>query len=145
MIEIYVDGSCIKNNKGGFGVVVTENNNILTTYSERFEDTTNNQMELKAILWAMHYIIDNNITDKVIIYSDSQYAIASLRDWAPGWGRKGWGRSKERPVLNLELLKEGYKLLGDYGNIILKKVKGHSGVEFNELADRIATNIEEKK
>ena len=145
MIEIYVDGSCIKNNKGGFGVVVTENNNILTTYSERFEDTTNNQMELKAILWAMHYIIDNNITDKVIIYSDSQYAISSFRDWAPTWESKGWVRSKEKPVLNLELVKEGYKLLGDYGNIILKKVKGHSGVEFNELADRIATNIEEKK
>lgn len=145
MIEIYVDGSCIKNNKGGFGVVVTENNNILTTYSERFEDTTNNQMELKAILWAMHYIIDNNITDKVIIYSDSQYAISSFRDWAPTWERNGWLRARGEPVLNLELVKEGYKLLGDYGNIILKKVKGHSGVEFNELADRLATFIEEKK
>ena len=145
MIEIYVDGSCIKNNKGGFGVVVTENNNILTTYSERFEDITNNQMELKAILWAMHYIIDNNITDKVIIYSDSQYAISSFRDWAPTWERKGWIRAKGEPVLNLELVQEGYKLLGDYGNIILKKVKGHSGVEFNELADMLATNIEEKK
>lgn len=145
MIEIYVDGSCIKNNKGGFGVVVTENNNILTTYSERFEDTTNNQMELKAILWAMHYIIDNNITDKVIIYSDSQYAISSFKDWAPTWECNGWLRARGEPVLNLELVKEGYKLLGDYGNIILKKVKGHSGVEFNELADRIATNIEEKK
>lgn len=145
MIEIYVDGSCIKNNKGGFGVVVIENNNILTTYSERFEDTTNNQMELKAILWAMHYIIDNNITDKAIIYSDSQYAISSFRDWAPAWERNGWLRARGEPVLNLELVKEGYKLLGDYGNIILKKVKGHSGVEFNELADMLATNIEEKK
>ena len=45
MIEIYAHGSCIKNNKGGFGVVVTENNNILTTYYERFEDTTHNQMQ----------------------------------------------------------------------------------------------------
>ena len=145
MIEIYTDGSCIKDNKGGFGIVITENNQILDTYSERYNDTTNNQMEMKAILWAIHYIIDNNITDKVIIYSDSQYAISSFIDWAPGWERNGWVRSRGEPVLNLELVQEGYKLLGDYGNIILKKVKGHNGVEFNEIADMLATNTPCKK
>ena len=143
---IYTDGSCIKNGaEGGFGIVITDNNTILKTYSERFKDTTNNQMEMKAILWAIHYIIDNNISDKVIIYSDSQYAISSFRDWAPSWERNGWVRSKGEPVLNLELVQEGYKLLNEYDNIILKKVKGHDGIEFNEVADQLATNMPCKK
>ena len=143
---IYTDGSCIKNGaEGGFGVVITDNNTVLKTYSERFKDTTNNQMEMKAILWAIHYIIDNNISDKVIIYSDSQYAISSFRDWAPSWERNGWIRSRGEPVLNLELVQEGYKLLNEYGNIILKKVKGHDGIEFNEIADQLATNMPCKK
>ena len=120
MIEIYTDGACIGNpGPGGWGVV------ILNGSQNRFlsggdSSTTNNRMELTAVIEALKNVDDNDVT----IYSDSTYVINTIT--------KGWKKNKNQDLW--ELLE---KLLFKK-NVTWKWVKGHSGNEFNEKADQLA-------
>ena len=137
MIEIYTDGSAIKDKYGGFGVVVYKDGKIIDYYSKREENTTNNICELKAILYAL--IKYGKYSPTPIVYSDSSYAINCLETWRPTWKSKGWVKYDNKPIKNLELI-QAYDELKEKGyNIILKKVKGHDNIEGNELADQLAT------
>lgn len=89
MVNIYVDGSSRKNGKeGGYGVVVLMNNQIDYEYSEQFENVTNNQMELKAIIHALILIDDRYPEEECVIYSDSAYCVNMCNDWIYTWARK---------------------------------------------------------
>ena len=136
----YVDGACsgngTENSKGGFGVVILDDSeNLLNTYSEFEENTTNNRQEMKAILWS----IENYGKEKLEIYSDSSYAIFSFSIWLDKWIENDWKTSKGKTPENIDLIKYFHSLKNKGYNCNLHLVKGHNGNKWNEMADQLAT------
>lgn len=153
MRTFYVDGSCVGDNSGGFGVVEFDDKidylKIPMYHSEYFKDTTNNRMELLAILYVCEQIIDksDNKEECYTIYSDSAYAVNMLNTWIFSWENHGWTRSKGQEILNLDLVKKLYNYVNTNffkNQVIIAKTSGHSGVIGNELADALATNNKKK-
>lgn len=144
---IYTDGSTrIRNQKGvlnigGFGYVVYLNGIIVDAFGEQVENTTNNRMELTAIIEVLKkYGQEYNSFNTPIIYTDSSYAIMSLTNWWRTWEQDNWTRPNGKPVENVDLIKEACDLMyhkDHYCEIL--KCPGHSGIEGNELADKLAT------
>lgn len=156
MFTIYTDGSCSGNpGPGGFGVVVVEswdipeNGVIIDACTKRSPQTTNNREEMKAIIWALENYGDEKHRGNgfviPIVYSDSAYCVNSFTNWIHGWKANGWTRAKGKKLENLDLIKRYDELVEQGYKIDLRKVEGHAGIEFNELADKLATgkiNIE---
>lgn len=143
-MTIYTDGSCIKNpgGPGGFGVVVLDDNeNLITYHSERYDDTTNNRMELSAILWAfLQYGVPAAAGDNPpVVYSDSAYCVNTLTSWMFNWEKNGWIKGDKNKPENLDLIKPFFRYWKRGYRIDLKKVKGHAGNKWNEMADALAT------
>lgn len=143
-MTIYVDGACQKNgqaqNTGGFGVVVVDDSEekLLFCYNKLSENTTNNREELKAILYALlNYGYLNGET--ATVYSDSNYCVQTFNEWMFSWARNGWIKSDKKTPENLDLIKEYYNYINKGYKINLKKIKGHAGHKWNELADKLAT------
>ena len=143
---IYTDGSAHPNpGPGGFGVVVLDNNeNLLYTYSKQFEGkVTNNEMELKAILFAYfsHGVKEENDWNNniPIVYSDSNYCVQTFNDWMFRWARNNWIKSDKKIPENLDLIQAYYEWYQKGYRIDLRKVKGHAGQKWNEMADSLAT------
>lgn len=147
MIEIYTDGSCSKNpGIGGYGIVVKEDDKIIFTHQERFnEETTNNRMELSAILKALKLTQTKFKNKQCIIYSDSSYCVRSFNEWLSEWAMNNWKNSKEQIVENLDLMQELYKYHQiDFPNFCIKKIPGHCGIIENEIADALAQDNKKK-
>lgn len=159
MISIYTDGACSGNpGPGGYGVVVItalpaegfspDGNKIIydkpivIDYSANLvSDTTNNQMELAAMIKAFE--IAERMQKECNIYCDSAYVVNIVNNWIYGWERNGWTRSKGQPIENLYMIKQLYNyLITDFFKSKVKviKITGHSGHPGNELADALATN-----
>ena len=146
MLTIYTDGSTrIKNqkgadNEGGFGYVVYDDGCIVDAYSEQVKNTTNNRMELMALLNVIRKYGTVYTWGCPQVYSDSIYAINCFTVWGPNWRKNNWTRSNGQTIENLDIIKEGVVLLesGDY-NITIDHIKGHNGFIGNELADKLAT------
>ena len=144
---IYTDGSCLGNgkseNSGGFGVVVLDNNeNLLYTYNKRNENTTNNREEIRAILYSfLNYgvIPFFGYEEIPIVYSDSNYCVQTLTTWMFGWANRGWLKSDNKTPENLEFIKAFYDHWQKGYRIDLRKVKGHAGNKWNDMADALAT------
>lgn len=138
-MKYYVDGSSRNNpGAGGFGVVILDDNeNLIGTYSEQTDYTTNNEQEMKAIIWASCYAITHKDRNP-IIYSDSAYAINSFTKWMFNWERNNWLKKDGTKPENLSLIKAFFEIYQER-YIELIKVKGHSGNYWNEYADRLAT------
>lgn len=96
-------------------------------------------MELMAILKALQHIEKSGEVSflKPVIYSDSAYCVNLINDWMYSWERNGWKRPKNQEVKNLEIIKQIFEL-ADIADI--RKVKGHSGVKWNEYCDELAKN-----
>jgi len=152
MIEIYTDGSAHPNpGPGGFGVIVLDkdknfcNNNytLVEVYSKQNNKTTNNIEELKAILYSyLNYGININnkeFAEIPIVYSDSAYAINTFENWMFNWAKNGWRKSNNQIPENLELIQAYYNWYQKGYRIELRKVKGHQGNYWNEMADKLAT------
>lgn len=141
-IDIYTDGSCLKNpGKGGWGIVIVEGEKIIAEYSKGYVSTTNSRMEMYAILMALKYAKKNRA--KVVnIKSDSNFIVQAInKNWLNNWVKKGWKKSGNEPVANADIWKPIYSLYTELINeveINFIKVKAHSGVEFNEEVDDLA-------
>lgn len=147
-MTIYTDGSCLGNgkaaNSGGFGVVVVDKEeNLVYTYNKLSENTTNNREEIKAILYAfLNYGVNINNSDFVqipVVYSDSNYCVQTFNDWMFRWASNNWIKSDKKKPENLDLIIEFYNWYQKGYRIDLRKIKGHAGHEWNELADQLAT------
>jgi len=139
-ISIYCDGACSGNpGKSGSGLAVYKNGDKPVLYYGNYEPHgTNNTAELKALYKALLLADEIKTTEKVMILSDSKYSIDSISTWAYGWKRNNWTK-KSGEIKNLDLIKNAHNLYEQLKNkIIIKHVKGHAGVEGNELADRMA-------
>ncbi|SRR6056297_731656 len=140
-IVIYTDGACYKNpGPGGYAaIILDEDKEIEITGYE--PDTTNNRMELRAVIEALQVVKKNK---KIILYSDSNYVVKGINEWIKSWKKRGWRTASNKPVKNLDLWKKLDKLF-DKKNVKLKKVAAHSGNEFNEKVDKLAKEEIEKK
>lgn len=140
-IEIYTDGSSLGNpGPGGWGIVVTSNNKTLKEIGGFEKNTTNNRMELSAVISALKYIVDSHKNGDIIIHADSAYVLGGVTTWIHNWEKNGWKTANKKPVLNQDLWQELIKLVRVFnGKLSWQKVKGHAGVEHNERADVIAT------
>lgn len=143
---IYTDGSAKPNpGPGGFGVVVLDDNeNLISTYSKHFDyPVTNNLMEIKAILYAFltygKKINDEFDQDIPIVYSDSNYCVQMFNDWMFNWARNNWKKSDKKTPENLEWIQIYYDWYQKGHRIDLRKVKGHAGDKWNEMADALAS------
>ncbi len=130
-IEIYTDGSSKGNpGKGGYGIVIKKNDSY-TEISKGYRMTTNNRMELLAIIVALEKI--EKISDNVIVTSDSKYVIdAVTKGWVFNWEKKGF-KKKKNPDLWKRFLKVYPK-----NRVVFKWVPGHSGHLENERCDQLA-------
>ncbi len=146
-IEIYTDGSSLGNpGPGGWGVVVTSGDKTVHELGGYEKDTTNNRMELMAVIESFKYIIKNHNNDTVIIHADSTYTLGGVTTWIHNWEKNGWRTANKKEVLNQDLWKELIALVREFkGNLSWQKVKGHSGHIHNERADVIATTYASKQ
>ena len=122
-VTIYTDGACSGNpGSGGWGAILMlgENRKEISGGSE---NTTNNIMELTAVIEALKIL---KRPCKVNVYSDSAYVVnAFLQKWIYGWMKKGWKTASGDPVKNKELWQELYSLTKTH-DVTFNKVKGHA-------------------
>jgi ribonuclease HI len=136
-IKVHTDGGCLPNpGSGGWAAVIIYNKN-LHIINGRKEETTNNQMELTAVIQSLHFIKNNFPNQqKIKIYIDSQYVKYGITTWIYQWKRNKWKNFAGAPIKNKGLWEELY-FLCNRKDISWKWVKGHSGNVFNELCDTI--------
>lgn len=133
---IFTDGSARPNpGPGGWGFVYVLNGEIITQDHGHDPETTNNRMELTALIEAFKHV---DSKDALEIYSDSELCVKSMNEWASNWEKNGW-RRKSGPIKNLELVQELYALHKAKPNIRLKWIAAHNGWLWNEYADSLST------
>ena len=141
--EIYTDGSCKGNpGVGGIGAIVYRDGAIEYTISQGYHKTTNNRMELRAIIEVLKRY---GTAETITIWTDSEYARKGITEWMQGWKRNGWTRKmrgKTLPVKNVDLWKEIDTLVKDH--IQFRWIKGHSNERGNESADALAVTASSK-
>ena len=134
-VTIYTDGACRNNpGPGGWGAVLVHEGNI-KELSGGTKHTTNNRMELTAVIKALEAMKRPSDID---VYSDSSYVILGVTKWIHGWISKGW-RRPTGPIENLELWQQLYELSQKH-KIQWRWLRGHSGHPMNERADELARN-----
>lgn len=136
-VDLYTDGACSQNGTwiGGYGAVLIYGD-IIKEISGFEENTTNNKMELKAViegLKALKKKVD------VTIYTDSAYVYNAFQNnWIATWQKNGWKTSQNSPVSNKELWLELIQLCAKH-QVSWQKVKGHADNVYNNQCDKLAT------
>lgn len=138
-IIVFTDGSSRGNpGPGGWGsIVIDKENNTVTELGGREDHTTNNRMELSAVISALDIL---NNSKEIKINTDSSYVINGITKWVNGWKRNGWITKTKEDVINRDLWEklvnasEGKEINWNY-------VGGHSGIVGNERCDEIATSF----
>lgn len=139
-IHFYTDGSSRGNpGPGGYGIVMEQKGaNYFKEFSEGFRKTTNNRMELLAVVEALKKIKKDN--QKIIIYTDSKYVVNSVeKKWVFAWQKNNF-KKKKNIDLWLEFLKEYKK-----HSVKLKWIKGHNDHPQNERCDSLAVEASKKE
>merc|ERR1719319_809961 len=140
--EVHTDGACPNNGKGsakaGIGVWWGHHHKLNVGRPVVRAKQTNNAAEIQAASVAIATAVDNGI-DKLLINTDSQFLINCVTQWMEGWKKNGWMTKSKQPVKNREDLEELDQAINS-GRIQVKwnHVKGHSGIEGNEEADKLA-------
>ncbi len=135
-VSIYTDGACSGNpGAGGWGAVLIYGN-IKKEISGFDPQTTNNKMELTAVIKALEML---KTQCNVELYSDSAYVVNAINEgWLSNWKEKNWIGSDKKPVKNIELWQSLDSLLSKH-NVNFNKVKGHADNELNNRCDELAT------
>lgn len=140
-VSIYTDGSARGNpGPGGYGAVLRctlpDGRLHEKELSQGFELTTNNRMELLAVIVALEAL---KRPCKVTLYSDSQYVVNAFNQhWVEGWLKRGWKNAKKEPVKNIDLWKRLLEAKKPH-DVEFVWVKGHAGHPENERCDQLAT------
>ena len=133
-VIMYTDGACRGNpGPGGWGVVLNYNGNRKTLRGYAAE-TTNNRMELTAVIEGLRAL---NRACRIEVHTDSKYVMQGISEWIENWKRNGWKTAAKKPVKNDDLWRSLDAETRRH-DIDWRWVRGHSGVEGNELADQLA-------
>lgn len=137
-VDIYTDGACRNNpGRGGWGAILV--------YAGREKElsggepmTTNNRMELSAVIAALSALKENC---EVTLTTDSQYVVNAIeKGWLDSWRKNGWRKSDKSPVQNVDLWEKLIGLL-DRHKVTFVWVRGHNGHPYNERCDVLATTF----
>jgi ribonuclease HI len=133
-VQIFTDGACRGNpGPGGWGALLRFGSEEKTLFGGE-QDTTNNRMELTAVIEALGAL---KRPCDVTLTSDSTYVLKGIQEWMPNWKKRGWKTASKKPVKNVDLWKKLDVLIVEH-KIDWQWVKGHSGHPENELADQLA-------
>ena len=140
-INLYTDGACSGNpGPGGYGTILVYKDKV-KELSEGFKETTNNQMELLAVIVGLKMLKEKC---KVNVYSDSKYVVDAIeKKWLDSWISKGWRKADKKLVANVEMWQELTELLKKH-EVKFNWVKGHNGHEYNERCDKLAVEAYQK-
>lgn len=140
-IEIYTDGACSGNpGPGGWGAVLVYNGKE-KELSGSEKNTTNNRMELTAVIMALNAL---NQPCEVKLTTDSKYVCDAInKGWVYSWRKNGWRKSDKKPALNVDLWEELLSLLEKH-EVEFIWVKGHNGHKYNEICDALAVKEYQK-
>ena len=138
---LFADGSSLGNpGPGGWGTVVVLNKQRIIELGGGDAHTTNNKMELTAVIEGLTRLKDES--GNLTIFTDSSYVENGATKWIHGWMKRGWVTTAKAPVENRKLWEQLHGLLVDrkkFGTVSWQHVPGHSGVAGNERCDEIAT------
>ena len=145
-VRIFTDGACSENPGPGGWAAVFNTASKCKTISGNEQTTTNNRMELRAVIEAFRTILEKSKPEnknEYEIYSDSAYVVNTINNnWLEAWKKNDWQTTKNEDVKNRDLWEEFSKLRDEITTlgicITLNKIKGHSGNIFNELVDKLA-------
>jgi ribonuclease HI len=133
-VEIFADGACSGNpGIGGYGAILRYGDKV-KEISGFAPHTTNNRMELMAVIEALRRL---SRPCKIRVVTDSNYVIKGMTEWMPGWIKRNWVNSKKKPVLNRDLW-EMLLELSEHHEIQWAWIRGHSGHKENERCDALA-------
>ncbi|MAK12475.1 MAG: ribonuclease HI [Candidatus Pelagibacter sp.] len=133
MIKIYTDGACSGNpGRGGWAAIIIDGQKI-KKLSGASENTTNNRMELTAVISALKYVKDFNIE----LFTDSKYTKDGIQQWIINWKKNGWKTTNKQKVKNIDLWQE-LDELNQKKKISWNWVKGHANDMYNNMADELA-------
>ena len=139
-VQIYTDGACSGNPGNGGYCAILIYNGVEKVVSGSQTDTTNNRMELLAVIKGLQTLKE---VCEVDLYSDSQYVVDAFnKGWITSWQEKGWKTANKSPVKNVDLWESLLALVNKH-KVNFIKVKGHSDNEYNNRCDKIA--VEEYK
>jgi len=133
-IEIYTDGACKGNpGVGGWGALLIAGNKEKELFGGE-KDTTNNRMELMAVIQALGAL---KRPCHITLHTDSQYVLKGITEWITGWKAKGWKTASKAPVKNVDLWQQ-LDAARTIHEIDWRWVRGHTGHPGNERADQLA-------
>lgn len=138
-IVIHTDGACSGNpGPGGWASVIAFPEGTVRELGDSSNPTTNNKMELEAVISALYFVRDRG--EHIFVFTDSTYVIRGITQWIWGWLKRGWLNSQGEPVANTEQWKQLQRIVQDRGakNISWHYVRGHQGNPGNERCDEIA-------
>jgi ribonuclease HI len=139
MITIYTDGSSRGNpGPGGWGAIVMDEARAVELGGSEAH-TTNNRMELTGAIEALAFA-DTLMPEAIELHTDSEYVMKGMTEWVEGWQKRGWRTASKKPVLNQDLWQK-LILAADGKEISWKYVAGHTGHDYNERCDEIATGM----
>lgn len=142
VVEIFTDGACSGNpGAGGWGAIL-RCNQVEKELSGGHDDTTNNRMELTAVIEALKALKKEC---EITVYTDSRYVMDGVEQWLPNWKLNNWRTAnKKSPVKNVDLWQELDALLERH-HIKWIWVKGHNGHAENERVDQLARSEAQKR
>ena len=137
-IIIYTDGGCRGNPGPGGWAYIIKTEIIEMSRSGGDTYTTNNKMELTAVIRSLEAVLKNSeLAERSIeLHTDSQYVKNGISSWIKNWIRNGWMTAAKKPVKNKELWIE-LKAVSDKLDVTWKWVKGHAGDPLNEACDQM--------
>ena len=134
-VDIYTDGACSGNPGAGGWASILRYGKYEKEISGGCADTTNNRMELTAVIEALRLLKE---PCEATIYTDSQYVVNGItKGWAESWKRNGWRKPDKKPALNPELWDELLNLVATH-SVTFVWLRGHAGHPENERCDRLA-------
>ena len=137
-VDIYTDGACKHNPGPGGWCAILVYNGVEKVISGGASETTNNRMELTAAISALSVIKNTPSFNgkKITVNIDSQYVKNGITVWIKGWKQKGWKTADKKPVKNQDLWQQLDELNSSL-DVEWNWVKGHAGIEYNEICDQL--------
>lgn len=140
---LFTDGACSGNpGPGGYGAIAVDDSNFVKEIGAAYPSTTNNQMELQAVIEGLKWL-SHKKSKKIQIWTDSGYVIQGITSWIYGWKAKGWKTSTGSAVSNQSYWEELLKITQFFskGSLKWNYVPAHQGIPGNERCDEIAVQF----
>lgn len=140
IIELFTDGSCAPTNPGpgACAYAIVDNNVLLRSEVFRYPESTNNIMELTAVIKVLEYCIKKHLDCDLYLYTDSQYVQKGMTKWGEKWKSNNWKSSTGKLIANKDIWVQILELQSQL-SITCQWVRGHSGHPWNEYCDQLCS------